>query len=394
MTANTPLDGIRVLDLSRFIAGPLCCQILGDMGAEVVKVERPGGEDARKHAPFHRGQSVYTMIYNRNKHGATLDTRHPAARDLLERLVRISDVVVENYRPGTMERMGLGYERLRELRPDVVLVSISGFGQSGPQSGRALFDAIAQATTGLMSVTGTGEPTLTGTYIADYVAAYHGAMGALLALLHRERTGEGQHVDVASFDALFAALGTRPSAQAMLGETRGRNGSRDLLTAPANVFPATDGFVYVHAGTDPLFPRLCAAMGRPELAADERFRGVPARMAHVEELEKAVTEWTSTRSCDEIAETLTAAGIPYGKVAEIPEVVESPQVAARDMLLDVEHPTLGTLKLPGIPIKLSGSPGAVRKPPPLVGEDNAYVYGELLGLDEAEIDRLRTEGAI
>lgn len=366
------------------------------MGAEVIKLERPGGEDARKHAPFHRGESVYTMVYNRNKRGITLDTRHPDALGLLEDLVRHSDVVVENYRPGTMEKMGLSYDRLRELRPDITLVSISGFGQTGPDRQRALFDAVAQAASGLMSLTGSpeGEPTLTGTYVADYVAGFHGAMGALLALLHRERTGEGQHVDVGSLDALFAMLGTRPSAYAMLGEQPRRNGSRDLLTAPASVFPATDGFVYIHAGTDPLFPRLCAVMDRGDLAEDPRFADVPGRMRHVAELEAAVAQWTRPRTCPEIAAALTEAGVPFGKVADLDEVLASPQLAARDMIVDVEHPTLGPLTLPGIPIKLSASPGSIRKAPPTVGEDNETVYRDLLGLSADRLARLRADGAI
>ena len=366
------------------------------MGAEVIKVERPSGEDARKHAPFYEGQSIYTMVFNRNKYGATLDTRSPEALGLLAQLAAKCDIVIENYRPGTMAEMGLSYEQLKEINPAVILVSISGFGQTGPLAKRALFDAVAQAASGLMSLTGLpdGEPTLTGTYIADYVAGYHGAMGAMLAYIHRLKTGEGQHVDVSSLDAIFASLGTRPSAYAMLGERTTRNGSRDLLTGPANVFPATDGYVYIHAGTDPLFPRLCRAMGRDDLAEDTRYESVPGRMQHVNELEQAVAEWTSRLSCSEISEALTEAGIPFGKVSEVSEVVDSPQIEARQMMLEVEHPTLGVLRLPGIPIKLSGSPGSVRKAPPMVGEDNQYVFGELLGLDTPTIERLHREGAI
>lgn len=398
MSAPRPavLDGYRVLDLSRFIAGPLCAQMLGDMGAEVIKVERPSGEDARKHEPFYRGESVYTMMYNRNKYGVTLDTRHPGALALLEDLVRCSDVVVENYRPGTMERMGLGYERLRELRSDIVLVSISGFGQTGPLAQRGLFDAIAQAASGLMSLTGEpeGQPTLTGTYIADYIAGYHGAIGALLALLHRERSGEGQHVDVASLDALFSALGTWPSAVAMLGAHPDRNGSRDLLTGPANVFPAKDGFVYIHAGTDPLFPRLCRAMVREDLLADERFRSIPGRMAHIEELEQAVTDWSTRHTCQEITETLGETGIPFAEVATVEDVVTSPQIVAREMMVDVEHPTLGSLCVPGIPIKLGATPGTIRKAPPTVGEDNEQIYRGLLGRSAEDLTRLRADGVI
>ena len=204
MTAGPgPLDGIRVLDLSRFIAGPMCAQLLGDMGAEVVKVERPGGEDARQQGARYRGESLYAMAFNRNKLGITLDTRHPAAADLLERLIRASDVLVENYRPGTLESMGLGSAHLRELNPGLIVTSLSGFGQTGPLSARALFDPIAQAMSGLMALTGDpdGPPTLTGTYIADHLAGLYGAIGTLLALYARQRTGEGQIVDVASLDA-------------------------------------------------------------------------------------------------------------------------------------------------------------------------------------------------
>lgn len=390
------LDGLRVLDLSRFIAGPFCAQMLGDMGADVIKVERSGGEDARHHAPFYKGASVYTMVFNRNKRAVTLNTRHPEARPVLEGLIRRSDVLVENFRPGTLEQMGFGYDMLRELNPRLVVTSISGFGQTGPFAERALFDAIAQAMSGLMSLTGRAEdePTLTGTYIADYVAGLHGVIGTVLALHHRQRTGEGQVVDIGSLDALFSCLGTHPSAAVMLGHESRRQGSRDLLTGPANVFRASDGHVYLHAGTNPLFPRLCEVIGRPELAADERFADVPSRMANIEAIEPIVAEWVAGRTADEVGQALTAVGIPWGRVATIGEVVASPQIAAREMLVDVEHPTLGILTVPGIPIKLDATPGSIRKAPPLVGEDTEVVYRDVLGLDAEEIDRLREVGAI
>lgn len=391
-----PLDGIRVLDLSRFIAGPFCAQMLGDMGADVIKVERSSGEDARHHAPFYEGQSVYTMVFNRNKRGVTLNTRHAEARAILEGLVRKSDVLVENFRPGTLEQMGFGYERLHELNPALVITSISGFGQTGPLAQRALFDAIAQAMSGLMSLTGAnGTPTLTGTYIADYVAGLHGVIGTLLALRHREHTGEGQVVDVGSLDALFSCLGTAPSAQVMLGEMPQRTaGSRDVLTAPANVFAARDGHLYLHAGTNPLFPRLCEVMERPDLAQDKRFADVPSRMANVDALEAEVAAWVAERTVDEVGEALTRAAIPWGRVATMEDVVASEQIAAREMLVEVEHPTLGPLTVPGIPVKLGATPGSIRKAPPLVGEDTDAVYGELLGLADDELQRLREIGAI
>ena len=390
------LDGIRVLDLSRFIAGPLCTQILGDMGAEVIKVERPGGEDARAQGPRYRDESVYAMAYNRNKFAITLDTRHAMAKGILERLIRASDVLVENYRPGTLAEMGFGPDRLRELAPGLIVTSLSGFGQTGPLAGRALFDAIAQATSGLMRLTGEpdGPPTLVGTYIADHLAALYGTIGTLVALRARDRTGEGQIVDVASLDALFASLGTRPLEALMLGTQALRGGSRDPFSAPANVFTATDGLLYIHGGTDALFPRLCSAIGQPEMVTDERYRDVRSRLEAAVDLENVVSGWTATRTVAEVSDALDRAGVPFGLVDDVAGAARSPQLAAREMLIDIEHPTLGMLTVTGIPAKLSKTPGSVRKAPPTVGEDNDHVYRTILGISAADIDRLRSSGAI
>lgn len=391
-----PMAGVKVLDLSRFIAGPLCAQILGDFGAEVVKVERPRGEDSRHHGPYWQGESIYMFLYHRNKQAASLDTRHPEAIGILEDLVRWADVVVENYRPGTLDAMGLGYERMRELNDDVILVSISGFGQTGPDSRRALFDAISQASSGLMSMTGEpdGKPTLSGTYIADYTTGYQGAIGAMAALMHRDRTGEGQLVDVASYDTMFSALGTRLIAELMLGVEMPRSGSRDLLTAPVNVYEAVDGPIYIQAGTASLFPRLCSVMGRDDLAADERFATVEGRMAEQEHLEAVIQDWAGGRTCAEIAALLDDAGVPYAKVASVREVAASPQIAARGMIVEAEHPELGTIRMPANPIHMEKSPPTVRKAPPRVGEDNDHVYRDILGMTDDEVERLRGEGAI
>lgn len=396
MLMPAALDGIRILDLSRFVAGPFCAQLLGDMGAEVIKVERPGGEDGRHQGARYRGESLYTMAYNRNKFGITLDTRHPAAKGILEQLIRLSDVLVENYRPGTLDAMGLDAARLHDLNRRLVVTSLSGFGQTGPLASRALFDPIAQATSGLMSMTGEqdGPPTLTGTYIADHVAGLYGAIGTLLALRSREATGMGQLVDVASLDALFSCLGTRPLEVAMLGLAPRRGGSRDGFSCPANLFPAADGHVYIHGGTDSLFPRLCTAMGRADLAAQERLRDVSGRMAAVDELEAVVSRWTMARTLAEISGVLTAAGVPFGAVAEITDAVASPQIAAREMLVELEHAALGTITLTGLPVKLSATPGSIRKAPPMVGEDNDAIYGGLLGRSSAEIAELRASGVV
>jgi crotonobetainyl-CoA:carnitine CoA-transferase CaiB-like acyl-CoA transferase len=389
-----PLSGVRVVDLSRFIAGPFCAQLLADMGADVVKVERPGGEDARHHAPFLDGESLYVMAFSRNKRAITLDTRHPDAIQILERLIARSDVLVENYRPGTLAAMGLTAERLQALNPSLVLTSISGFGQTGPLAQRALFDAIGQAMSGVMSLTGEGErPTLAGTYVADYIAGLYAALGTVLALRHRDQTGRGQLVDIASLDALFSCLATQVMATVNLGQAPVRTGSRDALNAPANVFRTRDGYVYLHGGTNPLFPRLCRAIGKPEIAGDPRFADVSGRMAHVHELEEFVAEWTAARTNEEVGELLTAEGIPWGPVTTVSEVVESAQIAAREMLVPVDHEAVGQMTVPGVVIKLTESPGGVRSAPPVVGQHTGEVLAEL-GYSAEEIATAAASGAV
>lgn len=394
-TPPGPLNGLRVLDLSRFIAGPLCAQILGDMGAEVIKVERPGGEDARGLEPMVGGESLYVMNYNRNKYGATLDTRHPSALQLLEDLVTKSDVLVENYRPGTLAKMGLTPERIQQLNPGLVVASLSGFGQTGPMAGRALFDAIAQAMSGLMSRTGMPEdpPTLTGTFLADYLTGIYGALGAVVALYNRRDTGKGQTVDVASLDAVFSCLGTAPSTYMNLGVTPVRTGSRDPLSGPANTFRTADGWIYLHAGTDPLFSRLCRAMGRTDFL-EGKWATVPGRMAEVESVEAMVANWTAQFDTETVSGLLEEAGIPFGPVLSIEEVVKLPQLEAREMIVETEHTNAGSVRLPGIPVKLSSSPGKVRHGAPAIGEHNDYVYGKVLGLAPETIAHLRASGVI
>ncbi len=389
------LREIKVLDLSRFIAGPLCAQYLADMGAEVIKVERPGGEDARGFEPRIRGESLYVMHYNRNKLGVTLDTRHPAALELLQGLVARADVLVENYRPGTLASMGLSPEVLHELNPDLVVTSLSGFGQTGPLAQRSLFDAIAQAMSGLMARTGDVDapPTLAGAFIADYLTGIHGALGTVTALLARSKGAGGQLVDVASLDSLFATLGMAPSAFLELGLEPQRTGARDAISGPANAFPTADGWIYMHAGTDPLFRRLAAAMGRPELT-EGAWRDVAGRMADVEQVEAEVGLWLRGMTTDEASTVLDRAGIPFGPVHSVADVVEHEQIAARSMMVPTPHTSAGTVRLPGLPIKLSGTPGSIRHGAPDVGEHNDYVYGELLGLDTARIAELRATGAI
>ena len=394
MTA--PLDGIRVLDLARYIAGPFCSMLLGDMGADVIKVERPGGEDTRHLQPSRDGQSVYAMLYNRNKRAITVNPRSERGRELLVELAGWADVVVENFRPGTMEKMGLGYERLREINPRLILTSISGFGQTGPLRDRALFDAIGQAMAGVMSLTGDpdGPPTMTGTYTADHTTGLYAAFGTLLAVIDRERTGEGQHVDVALLDSMYSAIGVAASAYLNLGQVMSRTGNRDSLAAPGNTFRTQDGWIYIDASGDTLYRRLAEAMGQPELITDTRFADGVTRFRNAAEIEQIVSRWTGSMTTEQVGVHLLQAGIPYGPVADMEEASANPQLAARDMIVTVEHPEMGTVRLPGLPVKLSRSPGAVRRPPPVVGEHTEEVLTSICGLSASDIEALRDEGAI
>ena len=392
-----PLTGVRVLDLSRFIAGPLCAQNLGDFGAEVIRLERPGGGDERGYPPLVNGHSLYVMVYNRNKLGITLDTRHSSAYSILRALIEASDVVVENYRPGTLAKIGLGWTDIHSFSPRTILTSISGWGQTGPNVDQAVFDAIAQAASGLMSQTGPDgmEPLLSGAFVADYTAAAHATIGTLAALLARESTGEGQHVDVALVDSMFSILGTMPSTYKLFGSTPKRTGNRDAITVPANLYKAADGYVYIHAGSDPLFPRLADAIGRPELTLDPKFRGHQNRLAHVEAIDAIVAEWVAHRTCIEVETILNRVGVPVGRAATVPDITDSEQIKAREMMVGVYHPASGReVPLVGQPIKLSATPAQIRTPAPLVGEHNDDVYSRIVGLDSAAIAVLRAEHAI
>lgn len=391
-----PLADVRVLDLSRFIAGPHCAALLADMGADVIKVERPGGEDSRLTAPFYRDQSVYTLAFNRNKRAITLDTRAPAGKALLRRLVAWADIVIENYRPGTMERMGFGMAELQEINPRLILTSISGMGQTGPDHEAAMFDSIAQARSGLMARNGPSpdEPELVGTHIGDYLTAVYGALGTMFALRARERTGVGQRVDVALLDSLFASLGTFALQQILLGQPLVRHGNRDLHAAPGNLFEARNGRLYIHAGTDPLFDRFARLIGRPELLDDPRFRSKADRMANVEAAEGLVAAWVADRDAIEVERTLGEAGIPCSRVLDMGDVVALPQLQAREMLVPISHPELGEVVVPGVPVKLSATPGSVRMAPPRVGEHNREVYRDLLGLSDKDLEELHRDAVI
>ncbi len=393
-----PLEGIKVLDVSRVLAGPYCCMLLGDMGADVVKVERVGrGDDVRSVGDKVGGESLYYMMMNRNKRGVTLDFRNPRGIELLKSLVREADVLVENFRAGTMEKMGCGYDVLKEINPRLVMASISGFGQDGPYADYACFDMIAQAMGGLMDLTGEPgrPPVTTGTFLVDYASGIYAAFGILGALRARDATGEGQHVDVALLDTAVSFLITAIPEYLLLGKKMTRRGNRDRYAAPSNLFEARDGrFVYIASATDSLFPRLLEVIGLTEMLQDPRFVTNETRMRNVEASEAVLSEWVSERTADEVVDLVRGAGLPCAKVATIDEVVEDPQVRHRDMLVEIDHPTVGRFPMHGLNIHYSGSQQSIRRPPPLLGQHNQEVYEEWLGLDADAISGLAEDGVI
>ena len=379
-----PLDGIKVLDLSRFIAGPHCTKILGDMGADVVKVEKIGyGDDSRHFPPFQNGESLYGMALNRNKRSMTLDFRHPEARELLIKLAKTADVLVENFRPGTMEEMGCGWDVLHAVNPRLVMTRLSGFGQDGPYAMRPGFDGIAQAMSGLMSLAGDpdGPPMLAGTFYVDYMTGMYGANATVAALFARERTGEGQVIDVALLDSAVSVLTTAISSQADQDVTLTRTGNRDRYSSPANVFATADGdYVLIVSGTNPLFARVCSMIGKPHLLDDPRFQTVPLRLQNAAEIEAIVQEWCLSHSTEVILSQLNQYGIPACKVATMKDVVENPQLRHRDQITEIDHPTAGKITLAGVTMKMSDTPLTIRRPPPCLGEHTDDILGEWLGL--------------
>ena len=390
---DAPLEGIKVLDLSRVLAGPFCCMMLGDMGADVVKVERVGrGDDVRSVGDKVGGESLYYLMMNRNKRGVTLDFRHPEGIALLKALVQKADVLVENFRAGTMEKMGCGYEVLKEINPRLIMASISGFGQDGPYADYACYDMIAQAMSGLMDLTGEPDrpPVTTGTFVVDYSSGLYAALGIVGALRAREATGVGQRVDVALLDTAVSFLITAIPEYLLLGKKMTRRGNRDRYCAPANLFRAKDGrWVFVAAATDSLFPRLLKVMGREEVLQDPRFAKNEARMNHIEEAEALLAEWVKARTADEVVSLVRGAGLPCAKVATIDEVVEDPQVRHREMLVEIEHPTVGRFPMHGLNIHYSHTRQEIRRPAPLLGQHNEEIYGEWLGLDTQTVARLK-----
>jgi crotonobetainyl-CoA:carnitine CoA-transferase CaiB-like acyl-CoA transferase len=393
-----PLDGITVLDLTRVLSGPYCTMLLGDMGARVIKIEQPGrGDDTRGWGPpFLEGESAYFLSINRNKESVTLDFKKTEGRELLERLVAKSDVLVENFRPGTLEKIGFDYAALKSRYPRLIYCSISGFGQTGPRRNQPGYDAVIQAEGGLMSITGDadGPPFRLGVAIADIVSGMFAAYGVSLALIARERSGVGQQVDLAMLDAVIALLTYQAGNYFASGRVPGRLGNRHPSIVPYETFGASDGDFVIAVGNDELWHKFCAATGLDRVDGMERFATNRQRVTEYEALRPLIANRLEARPRAYWIEKLSGAGIPCGSVRNLNEVFEDPQLRARGMLASIEHQAIGLLTLTGIPVKLSETPGELRRAPPRLGEHTDAILRDELAVDDRMLARLRESSVI
>ena len=393
-----PLKGMRVLDLSHVMAGPVCGLMLADMGAEVIKVEKiDGGDDTRRMLPPDiNGEPAAFMMMNRNKRGIALDLKHPRGKEVLKKLVAKADVLIENYRHDTMQRLGLGYEALRDINPGLIYCEISGFGRSGPWAEQGGFDLVAQGMSGLMAITGEGPgraPVKVGAPVTDITAGILAAMGVCAAYAHKLKTGEGQRVDTSLFEAGITHTYWQSAIAFATGVSPGPLGSAHPLSAPYQAFPTKDGWINLGASNQRLWLKFVELLDDPELAADPRFKDNAGRMGNLPALVEALTVHFKKRTTAEWLDLLEKAGIPAGPVLSIREMHAHPQTIAREMVPELEHPVAGKVQTIGLPVKFSKTPGKVAAPAPLHGQHTREVLAEL-GYGEAEIDSLIAERAV
>ena len=396
-SATGPLADLRVLDLTRALSGPFATMILGDLGADVIKVEDIWhGDDTRRWGPpFQGDDAAYFLSVNRNKRGLSVNMKAPAGRDIVQRLAAASDILVENFRPGTAARLGVGYAELARDNPGLIYASISGYGQTGPSADLPGYDAVAQAVSGIMSVTGEpdGEPARSGTSSADVGAGMWAVIGILAALHARETSGQGQLVDISLVDGQIAWLTYVAGKYFATGVTPGRHGSAHESLTPYQVFPTADAPLMVAVGSDGLWRRFTSATGLDELADDPRYATNPDRVRNRDTLIPLITETLAVKGCAEWTDLLNAAGVPAGPVNTVPAALAQPQVAAREMVVEVEHPVAGTLKMLGSPLKLSAQPTSIRRPPPVLGEHTDEILAEV-GYTAAQVTELREAGVV
>jgi formyl-CoA transferase len=398
-SARGPLSDLRVIEMGTLLAGPFCGQLLGDFGAEVIKVEPPGKGDPMRDWGQEKahGKSLWWPVIARNKKSVTLNLRVPEGQAIVHELVKNADFVLENFRPGTMEKWNLGYEQLKKINPGIIMIRVSGFGQTGPYSKRAGFGAIGESMGGLRYVCGDPRtpPSRMGISIGDSLAATFACVGALSALHHRERTGEGQVIDSAIYEAVLNMMESLITEYDKAGYIRERQGSILPNVAPSNAYPTGDDKIFlIAANQDTVFKRLCQAMGRPELAEDPKYASHSSRGANQAELDEIVADWTRTKTVEELDRLMDEHGIPAGGIYRAPEMLEDPHFAARQAIIETVHPEFGKLRMQNVAPKLSSTPGEVRAPAPELGQHNDEVYGGLLGMSAEQMKALRESGVI
>ena len=393
-----PLAGIRVLDLTRIVAGPFATMRMADLGAEVIKVENPdGGDESRQiRPPEAGGEAFYYLAYNRSKRSIAVDLRTEGGKDIIDRLAARSDVLIQNFRVGVMERLGLGYEAVRARHPHLVYCSISAYGRTGPMTARPGFDPVLQAESGMMAITGEpdGPPMRHALSIIDTLTSHYACEAVLAALIARGRSGRGQHIDISLMDGAVASLSNAAQMHLLTGEEPPRTGNRHQSAVPVGMFETRTGPFYMAIGYDRLFREMCAAVGRDDLAGDPRFATGAARHRHRGELYRLLEELFATDSREAWLARLQGAGLPAGPVRTVTETMEAPEVRARSMVREVDHPTAGTLKLVGTPFNFSDSGTARPTAPPLLGQDTIRVLRDVLAMTGEEIAELRKAGAI
>jgi crotonobetainyl-CoA:carnitine CoA-transferase CaiB-like acyl-CoA transferase len=393
-----PLDGIVVIDLSRVLAGPYCTMQLADMGATVIKVEIPdSGDDTRAYGPpFLNGESTYFLSVNRNKKSMTLNLKHERGKEILRQLLQKGDVLVENFRPGTLASLGFGYDAVHGVNPRLIYCSISGFGQTGPYAQRPGYDLVVQGEGGVMSLTGDpdGPPMKVGLSFADITAGTNAFAGILLALLTRDRTGEGQWIDVSLLDCQVSLLTYQAGIYFATGKSPQRLGNQHPSITPYETFECRDGYIILACGNQGFWEKFCKLAGVDHLLADARFTTMKKRVENRDALTPLIAAVVRTRTRQEWYEILDREGIPCGLIKNVAEVCTDPQVLARDMVVELQHPTAGPIKVNGIPIKLSATPGEVKDPPPLLGQQTDQILSEVLGYTASQIAELHQIKAV
>ena len=392
-----PLNGIRVLDLTRVLAGPFATMVLGDLGADVIKVERPGdGDETRQLPPMRDGESHYFLSVNRNKRGIVIDLKQPAGGELALELARVSDVVIENFRPGVTARLGLDYDSVKRVNPEVVYCSISAFGQNGPMAERSAFDIAMQAMGGVMSVTGEagGRPLRSGLPLADLGTGLFAAIGVLAAVVEKQRTGRGQLVDVAMFDAMAGLLTQYAERYFMTGESVRPVGNGHPAVAPYGTYAAADGDIVIANLGESFWPKIASAIGHPELIEDERFRTNADRLRHRDELEALINAETRRRSVAEWESTFESHDVPHAPVLSVAQVLEHPQASARPLVTTVEHSRLGRIRTTSRAINLPGHPAPLPSAAPTLGEHTDEVLRKVLGCSDERLHAWREGGVI